>query len=260
MKLIPLPHYFIIKINIEAQRERKEKIGSGILYAHVNEVFMQRNMQAGKVVAIGSIAAKQFKEVKVGDTLIVHHFVEGDNSKSNFIYSDDEFNYYKVTASDYNGHRNETYAVYTNGEIIPHPDFVFIEKEPEVKEISADEFIEKNTTKVGSLILFNKWEEKREDLEAKAKQITSEIKNQSKGKTMKDDVKMGLEQKQKEAEKITNSLNKKEYKSYNVFAHNKKLEIKEKVFALNIASQTSIHFMDKEYIVIQSKYCAATGS
>jgi co-chaperonin GroES (HSP10) len=259
MKLIPLPHYFIIKIDIKKQKQRKAKIGSGVLYSHVNEVFMKRNMQSGEVVAIGSIAAKQFKEVSIGDTLLIHHFVEGDNDKSNFIYSDETYNYYTCTAKEFNGRRNESYAVYKNGKIIPHPDFVFIEKEETVKEISAEEFVEKNTKKVGSLFLFNEWKENREDLENKASTIIKEIKSQSQGKHLRDDVKIGLEEKQKEAGRITNSLNKKEYIKRKVAFHHPSLKVKENIFVLNLASETELEVFDKKYIVIQTKYISATA-
>jgi len=259
MKLLPLPHYFIIKIDIQKQKERKEKIGKGILFSHVNEVFMQRNMQCGEVVAIGKIAGEKFKEVKLGHILIIHHLAEGsDREKSNFIYSDEKFNYYNVTAGEFNGHRNETYGVFDGEKIIPHPDFIFIEKEEISQEVAPDKLIEQKTKKVGSLILFDNWTESREQKEAKAKQITEEIKNQSKGKSMRDDVKIALSEKQNEAGKITESLNKKEYLSNKIFASNPELK-KEKVYSLNIASQLSVQFMDKEYIIVDRKFCVATA-
>jgi len=258
MQLKPLPPYFIVKINIEKQKERKEKIGS--LYVHYAHTHMQRNLQEGEIVAIGSKAATQFTEATIGDTLIIHHFVEGsETEKSNFIYSDGTFNYYNVTASEYNGHRNECYGKWEGEEIIPHPEFVFIEPEEKVKEITADEFIDKNTKQVGSLLLFSNWTDTRESLEEKAAQITTEIKNQSQGKSMSDSTKMGLEEKQKEAEKITASLNKKEYKPYKVaFAH-PYFTFKEKknIYALSMAAQLELEVRGKNYIVMQAKYAVA---
>lgn len=264
MQFYPLPHYFIVKIEIEKQKNKREKIGS--LYTHFAEVYMQRNMQYGEIVAIGSMAADIFPQAKVSNTLIFHHFVEGQNSeKSNFIHSDESFNYYYVTAKEYNGHRNECYAVFDGTKIIPHPEFVFIEHEEKPKEVSADNFIEQNTTKVGNLILFNNWEETREEREEKAQKLTTEIKNQSKGKSMTDSTKRALEEKQVEAGNITASLNKKEYKPKKIYAYNPLLQksyvgniaSKENIYSLSIASETEIEFMDKKYFVIQTKYCAA---
>src|ERR1035437_8362497 len=100
MTLRAMPNYFIVKIEIEKQKERKEKIGS--LYIHASYTFMRRNMQQGEIVAIGSIVATQFPQAKVGDTLIFHHFVEGSESGGgNFIFEENGDNYYYVTAADY---------------------------------------------------------------------------------------------------------------------------------------------------------------
>lgn len=258
MEFYPLPAYFIVKIEIEKQNNRKEKIGS--LYLHFNEVNMQRNMQRGEVIAIGSLAKTSFPQVSLGDTLIFHHFVEGqDKEKSNLLHSDKNYNYYFVTACEYNGHRNETYGVFDGTKIIPHPDFIFIEPKVKVKEISADEFIEQNTSKIGSLILFNNWEESREDKEEKAQRLTAEIKSASKGKSMSDSTKIALEEKQIEAEKITTSLSKKEYKPFKVASYNPNINVKENIYSLSMAAQTEIEFMDKEYIIIQSKFCCGTN-
>lgn len=258
MTLKPMPQYFIIKINIEEQKNRKEKIGS--LYVHTSHTFMQRNQQMGEIVAIGHIAHKQFPEAEIGNTLIFHHFVEGTDSKnSNLIYADNEFYYYNVTASDFNGHRNETYAVYQNGSIIPHPDFIFIEPEMKPKDIAVDDFIEQNTTQVGNLILFNNWDDTREAKELRAATITEEIKSMSKGKNLSDSTKMGLLEKQQEAEKITASLNKQEYIPLKVaFAHPSQ-NAKEKVYSLNVASQMELEVAGKMYLVIHKKYIAATA-
>lgn len=258
MQLIPLPHYFIVKINIEKQKDRKDKIGA--LYVHVSHTHMQRNLQEGEVVAIGSIASKKFPEAKIGDTLLIHHFVEGaDSEKSNLIFSDTEYNYYNVTADEYNGHRNETYGIWDGEKVIPHPDFIFIAPEVKEKEISADEFIDRNTKQVGSLILFTNWEETREEREAKAQQITSEIKNMSKGKSMSDSTKRGLNEKQDEAGKITASLNKKEYRPYKVAFSHPKTKAKETVYALSLAAQLELEVKGKNYIVMQTKYLVLTA-
>lgn len=258
----PLPHYFIVKINKDTQSQRREKVGS--LYLHFQEVFMQRNMQCGEIVAIGSEAKKIFPTAVAGDVVIFHHFVEGDSKKSNLLYSDNEYNYYFVTISDYNGHRNETYGVFKDNKVIPHPDFIFIKSE--VKEVKSyenqDEYIEQNTEKVGSLILFSNWSETREDKEAKASQLMIEIKNQTKSKNLTDSTKRALEIKQKEAEDITANLNRKEYKPYTLqYAHPSSniTEDKKMVYALSLAAQTELEFGELKYNIINTRYCAASA-
>lgn len=262
MTFSPLPPYFIVKINKETQSARRDKIGS--LYLHFQEIYMQRNIQNGEIVAIGEDAKKIFPDCKIGNTALFHHFVEGSASdKSNLIHSDDTDNYYFITTSEFNGHRNETYGIYNGTEIIPHPDFVFIKNEEIKKEetISHEDYIKKNTTKIGSLILFNNWEETREEKEEKASTLMTEIKNQSKGKSMSDSTKRALEVKQREAETITSNLNRKEYKSFEIEYSNPSLKIKEKaeIFALSISANTEFEFLDKKYKIVAVKYCAATA-
>lgn len=262
MNFHPLPNYIIVKINKEDQSKRKDKIGS--LYLHFQEVYMQRNMQNGEIVAIGEESKNIFPKAKEGDTVLFHHFVEGDADKSNLLFSDDTFNYYFVTTSDINGHRNETYGIFDGNNIIPHPDFVFIKKEEKKDVESEEDYVEQNTTQVGSLILFTNWTESREDKEAKASQLMTEIKNQSKGKNMSDSTKRALNIKQAEAEQITANLNHKEYKPFEVEYYNESikksvttLEDKKFVYALSIAAQTELFFNDKNYYIISTKFCAA---
>lgn len=263
MTLKALPHYFIIKIEIEKQKQRKEKIGS--LFVHASHTFMQRNVQSGQIVSIGEIAAKQFPQAKIGDELIVHHFCENED---HLVFSDEIYNYYIITASNYNGKRNETYGAFSNGNIIPHPEFVFIEPEIKEKEIAANRVIDCRTKQVGSLILFENWEEKRESKEEKAKILMDEIKNSSKGKSLRDDVKIALEDKQSEAGKLTSSLNKKQYLPYEISAYNpilqrsynKDLKTVSKILALDQAAMTTLEFNSKEYIIVESKYCVAIAS
>lgn len=253
MKLKALPHYFIIKINIKKQQERKEKIGS--LYTHLSHVFMERNMQSGEVVSIGEIANKIFPQVEIGSQLLVHHFVE----QQHLIYDDNTYRYYTVTATGYNGRRNEPYGVFIDGKIIPHPEFIFIATEEKEKEISSDKFVEQKTKQIGSLILFENWEESRESKENKAKVLMEEIKQSSKGKELRDDVKIALEEKQNEASNITASLNKKQYIPLRIAFANPSLKVKEKVYCLNIGSQLILEFEGKEYIIVETKYVALTA-
>ncbi len=262
MKFIAMPQYFIVKVDKSKQIERKEKVGR--FYTHFNEVQMQRNMQNGEIVSIGEEAANQLKEAEIGDVLIFHHFVEGDgNDSQSLIYSDEEFNYYNVTAMAFNGHRNETYAVVRDGKIIPHPDFIFIEPEKAKEDLEDKDYIEANTKKEGCLFVFTNWTESRESKEEKSKMLMTEIKNMS--NTKRDDVRRALEEKQSEAEKITASLSKKQYLPYKVHAYNPAMNgmsnhtHTNQVYALNIASDLKVEYEGVEYTVINAKYCVATS-
>ena len=68
-----------------------------------------------------------------------------------------------------------------------------------------------------------------------------------------------LEEKEMEAAKITEEINKTVYKPYKVAYHNPSLPVKENVYSLSAAALTEIEFMDKTYIVTQTKYCVATA-
>lgn len=252
MKFIALPYYFIVKIDKTTQENRKEKIGSLIL--HHQHTFMQRNLQCGEITSIGHKANEIFPEAKVGDTLIFHHFVEGDEHGSNHVGADENSNYYYVTASNYNGHRNETYGIWNSYVIIPHKDFVFVE--PKKEEHIAN--VESRTEKIGSLFVFTDWTESREEKEKKTEVLREEIKQLSKT-TMNDQLKIGIEEKEREAEKITSNINKKEYLPYNVAYANPSLGAKDIVYSLSAAALTEIEFMDKKYIVIDTKYIPATA-
>lgn len=253
MNFVALPYYFIVKINKETQENRKEKIGS--IVVHHQHAHMQRNLQCGEITSIGAKANELFPEAKIGYTLIFHHFVEGESlSDSNHVGSDDTHHYYYVTASSYNGHRNETYGVWNGSEIIPHKEFVFVE--PEKEEHIAD--VESRTEKVGSLFVFTDWTESRQEKEKKTEVLRDEIKSLSKT-TMNDQLKVGIEEKEREAEKITSDINKRSYLPYNVAYANPSLGAKDIVYSLSAAALTEIEFMDKKYIVIDTKYIPATA-
>lgn len=271
-----MEHYFIVKINAEKQKERKEKIGS--LYLHASHTFMQRNMQQGIIVAIGSIAAKQFPQARINDTLIMHHFVEGsERDGGNFILEENGENYYFVTACEYKGHRCEAYSIFRENKIIPHPDFIFIEEEQieegdvDLKELGEEIGIpvkEAMTTSSGGLLLFSHWEETRESKENKATVLLNEIKQGSKGRSISDSAKRGFDEKQNEAGRITASLNKPRYVPYRLLFFNPKLqksfdnilESGNKIYCNNQAAQTVVEFNCKKYIVVNTKYIGCVSS
>src|ERR1700749_1621609 len=95
MSLRPHKAYFLVKINKQEQKDRVEKTDSGI-YLAPNYVWLTRCMQNAEIVAIGDFAHKSFPEARVGDTLIIHHFIEGDDETPTeyLVDSDETYNYY----------------------------------------------------------------------------------------------------------------------------------------------------------------------
>lgn len=69
------PYRIIVKIDIAAQRIKRNTSQSGLLKSKLFE-FMLYNMQVGEVTEIGHEAMKNFPNLKVGDQAILHHFIE----------------------------------------------------------------------------------------------------------------------------------------------------------------------------------------
>lgn len=277
MKLQPSPPYFYIRIPKQEQTERKEKIGS--IYIPPTHVFMGRGVQHGEIVAIGEDAHDTFPAAKVGDLLIVHHFcegkeAEGTDDKKYHIQSDERYNYYLVTCFSYNGRGNETYGVWNGKEVIPHPDYIFLEDDAPVERLSPEELHLKGMQQKGSLFLFNNWKESREEKTKKMQQLKFEV--QELARTVKtdeygreympDEVKMAIENKEQEMKVLGRDSQKKEFLPYKVAWPNETLseafdeEIKngDTVYARNDASQTKIEFNKVSYRVVKINYIGAT--
>lgn len=114
MNLRPMPPYFLVKI----KRDDKPKEGTIIVPDTIR--YMAYNTQCGEITAIGEQAAKYFPEAKIGMTLLIHHFVQAESDAearlNHLVHSDDTFNYYVVTAYEYQSgsySKNcETYGVW----------------------------------------------------------------------------------------------------------------------------------------------------
>lgn len=134
----PMPAYFLIRIGKHDQKERQEKIGS--LYFPQEYAYMTRKLQWGEIIAIGN-AAKEFMPcASIGDYLLFNHFIEGKKTDSGYnfylIDQDDGFNYYAVNAFEIPGERAMSFGVAIGEEVIPTPDYIFLEVP---KEETGDE-------------------------------------------------------------------------------------------------------------------------
>lgn len=223
---------FIVRVPKDEQSKRRE-MDNG-LYLHPNFVWMTRNMQCGEIVDISDEAKKEMPEAEKGDLLLLHHFVErsystkGDNKKF-LIHEDDEYNYYNVCSKEWNGNNNQCYGVSKNGSIVPHQQYIFLEPEIEDKE---------------------GWHQSKDEVYAKLETIKQNILNLAKN-GMTDEKAREITKLEKQQLELNLSLQKKEYLPYKVATSN------EVVWVLNIAAQTKISFLDKEYIVAERKYVGA---
>lgn len=264
MQLLPAPNYIIVRINKINQRNKKEK--AGILHIVTDSKNEARNMQCGEVAGVGANVPDIFPQLKIGQTAILHWFVES-MQKDNKIFEDETYNYYAATVSEHNGKANETYGVWDGENIIPNPAYIFLEKPYIPKRgFSPEEFIEAATKKTDSgLFLFEEWDETRTDKEQKMAKINTEIQSLTKTK-MSADLKNGIAVKEAELASLSNEINKQCIEFYKVAAINpdmneeiessfgRKIEIGEKVAALNAACKTTVEFNNAEYIVALSKH------
>lgn len=238
---IPLSPNFLIKVPKQEEENKREKDGS--IYLHPNYVWMTRNTQCGFIEGISGEAAKQLPEAKEGDILLIHHFVqrsnssEGDNDKF-LVMQDEEYKYYNVTSKEVPGQNNMTYGVYRDGEIIPHPQYVFLEKEIDNKD---------------------GWYQTPDEIFEKIEHIKKGIEILSRNKQTSE---LLMEVKKREAEmtKLSMSLQAKEYLPYKIAFANKALGIPNgtTVFCLNIACQTliSVDVLGRKFRIIEAKYVA----
>lgn len=268
MQLLARPNFFVVKINKDAQRTRKEKEGS--LFIVTEDKDEKRNMQCGEIVSIGTVAAEVFPQAKIGHTLILHWLVES-KEKQNKFWEDENYNYYHVTAIECHGRPNEAYGVWDGTKIIPNPEYIFLEvPHKPVRASTPEEFIEAATTQTkGGLFIFDEWQVTRTDKEEQMAKINAEIQSLTKTK-MSPGVAVGIARKEEELAIISNDINAKRIELYQVAAINpmfneeieysmgRKVEIGDKVGFLNIATQTTLEFMGNEFIIALSKHFHCT--
>lgn len=268
MKLLPRPNFFIVSINKEQQKKKKNQIGS--LYVCTTDKDESRNMQSGTIVSIGSHAAEVFPQAKIGDTLLLHWWVES-NQRNNKCYEDEENNYYFVTAIECLGRAIEAYGIWNGTEIVPNPEYIFLQVPNKGKSnMTPDEYIDAATKKTDSgLLIFDEWVETRAEKEQKMAKLNAEIQSLSKSK-MNDHLKSGIKAKEEELSALSKSINRSCIEFHSIAAINPSMaeEIKEcfgeeirigdKVGMLNQACQTTLDFNGKTYIVALSKHFHCT--
>lgn len=253
MQLVPRPDFFIVSINKKAQLEKKEKEGS--LYVVIDSKNESRNMQSGTIVAKGTNTDLYFPQAQIGHTLLLHWMVES-KQKDNKFYEDDINNYYHVTATECNGRPNESYGIVTEDGIIPHPDYILLEKEIDSREMKQVE---------SGLFLFENWQETRTEKEQKMAKINEEIQHLTKTK-MNEQLKDGISNKEKELATLSKDINKSKVQFYKVAAINplfneliaegfgEKIKTGEQAGMLNQACQTTLDIDGKEYIIALTKH------
>lgn len=240
MSFTALSPNFLVKVPKEEENNRREMDGG--LFLHPNYIYMTRNTQCGIIESISENAHKEFPEAVIGDMLLIHHFVQrshstkGDNDK--FIaFEDETYKYYNVTSKESNGNNNMSYGIYRNGVIIPHPQYVFLEKEIDNKD---------------------GWYQTSEQVYQKLEAIKNSIEYLAKTKKTPDTI-MAMRNKEAEMSILNQSLHTKEYLPYKIsFAH-PSLGISNgtTIFALSIAVNTIVEVQGIEYRIAEAKYIAA---
>lgn len=261
----PFKNYFLIRINRAKEEQNKEKIGN--IFLAPSQVFMTRNTQCGEVVAIGDKAREYFPEVKIGHTLLIHHFCQGANEadarEDHLVDQDENYNYYVVSAFAFHRKNVETYGAWDGEKIIPNKDYIFLEPEIVIDPKSPDEYINSALQQSDNgLFVFKEWKESRETKTEKIKTLKTEIESLSKSGTHKPAVITAIKQKEAEIEILSADINQKCYKPYKIAAFNPSLqepfnnqiEINDEVWILNLAAQTEIEFNNRKYIVAKTEY------
>jgi hypothetical protein len=264
----PFNPYFLVRTERVKEKESKTKIGS--LYVSEVEALMQYNLASAEIVDISEKAAKYFPEAKIGHQLLMHHFVidvnESASREDHLVHQDDIYNYYVVTAYEHHGKGVECYGVWDGEKIIPNKDFVFLVDEAISTpgaglQEALDAALEKSQT---GLFLFKEWKESREDKEQKQASLKMQVESLSKSGVKKSHIQQAIREKEMEMESIGKDINKQKYQSYSVVFANPELSewfgrpicAGDTLAILNIAAQTKLKFMGKEYIVCKSKYIA----
>ncbi|HEU4608699.1 MAG TPA: hypothetical protein VFS31_11365, partial [Chitinophagaceae bacterium] len=78
--------YILVRIDKKAQKLKREKTESGLLYVAPNYTFMSHNLQYGEIVQIGAKAAQNYPYAHVGDVALFHHFIEGSYEDPGYEY------------------------------------------------------------------------------------------------------------------------------------------------------------------------------
>jgi hypothetical protein len=271
-----MPQYFLIKIGKEEQKEKKEKMGS--LYFPSAYTYMRRELQWGTIEQIGTEAGQYFPQAEIGDFLLIHHMATGkktDKGYNFFLVDEDaDFNYYIINGFEFNGDRNLVYGIAKGTEIIPSPDYIFLELE----QVQPDSYVsssgltlvpEKKKTRA-------EWSEIMKKNLARCKQLARNLpQNQLHEQIIMANARFKelyqysfQEIKRLEAEnlQISKNINKKRYVTFKALFINpdwneaversfgEKINPGEFVYMLNLACNTEVDILGKTYIVAENKY------
>lgn len=260
----PMPPYILVKV------PRKKRDYEGKIIIPESAKFMLFNQQCGEIVGFGSLAKKWFPEIEIGRTLLFHHFVESCNEEEakedHLVHQDLEFNYYTVTVKEMAGKANEAYGVWDGEKIIPNSDYIFLKLPPKVaKDVDFEKIKETGeltapmSVSEGGILQFEQWEESREEKELRQSTLKDEAQNLSRSGNNKPHIQDAIRRKEEEMERISLEINKKQYVPLKVaYHHHSLLQLfgniscitdQDDIYVLNMAAQTSVKFMDIDYIV-----------
>lgn len=263
----PMPPYFIVSIPRKEQAERKSKIGH--VYLHPNFVYMTRGMQCGQIVAIGDTAHETMPEARLGDTLLLHHFVES-TEKQFCITSDQHFHYYVVTCMSHNGQNNQTYGIYNGSKIIAHPDYVFLDcQQPTASDLTPEEYLTAQLkAQESGIVTFKDWKVDREEITKRIQAIKAQVDQLTKSR-MSPELKEVIEGYEAEMNRLSKLMTKQQFQLYKLIAgsqhffdmvkeqYETSLKVGDNIYMLNIACDTKMEFNKREFIVAKSQHFGA---
>lgn len=279
MDLTPMPPYFIIKIGKEEQKEKKEKIGS--LYFPPEYAFMRREKQWGEVVSIGIDAQKYMPMAEPGDFLLFHHFVSGKHTDNGYNFytvgEDSDFFYYAVNSYEVPGERPLAFAIAKGTEIIPTPDYIFLEvdnpKEDEM-EVSQGGILIPKTKKKDRDYWTQVMKKNMERVKQLARNIPQSpleeimMRENPEKREVHDYAISEMKRLESENVRISKDINKKRFEPFKVAAINpdwnesvkrsfgQSMQVGDEGYFLNMATHYKMDFSGTEFIIAETKYFA----
>jgi hypothetical protein len=263
----PMPAFFLVRVPIQEQAERKDK--KGLLHLHPNYIYMTRGMQCGEIEAIGARAHGQFPEARIGDTLLFHHFVES-TEKPFLVDKDKHFHYYVVTGYSHNGNNTMTYGCFNGEQIFAHPQYLFIEvpKTP-AGSLTPEQYLDEHLSVTpGGLLTFTEWRVDRVSLTERMQELKKQSESLLKSEKTPPILK-AVRELEEEMNSISQQLSARKYETYTLLAaHPSFLEHMSRrfqypisagdlVLMLDIACETKMEFHGTEYIVAKALHFGA---
>jgi co-chaperonin GroES (HSP10) len=280
--LEPLAPYFLIKIGKKEQTYNREHLTQHII-ADTSNIAMTRELQFGEIISIGSGASQYMPMAEIGDFALVHHFISGKADDKGYRYyflmEDENYNYYAVNAYEIAGEKPLLYAIAKGSEIIPTPDYIFLEVEKEGdKTMLVDQPVSEN-----GFIVPKEKKKTRADWTAIMQQNVGRIKQLSRNLPTSTMDEIMIRENPERREKyefalteikrleainyqISKDINKKKYEPFVVAALNpdwqsymkevmgEEINPGDIIYFLNIAAHTKMNFGGTEYIVAETKY------